>query len=435
MPKDQFSLHDTVRVTTKDAVYQGLVLPSGDATLVLKLDNGYNIGIDRKRIKEVEVLKKAAATKDPTAAVIKDNPSLPTIHLLHTGGTIASKVDYATGGVTAYFTPQDIFSMFPEIRGIANLRSELIGNIMSENMRFYHYNLLADRAVKAVKDGADGIIITHGTDFLHYTSAALSFALKGLGVPVILVGAQRSSDRPSSDAFLNLVSAASFIAGSDYAGVGVCMHAETDDDSCIVVPGTKVRKMHTSRRDAFRPINCRPIARVSHAQEVEMLSEGYPKKMAMPKGFTAIRFKEGLKVGILKGHPSMHAEEVLAYKDFDGLVLEITGIGQMPIIAMDEHSKENSRIHDAIKTLAKKMPVAAAPQTIYGRVVMNVYSEGRELRSLGVVGDYSDMTPETAFIKLAFLLSNHSADETRRLFSEDIVGEISPRTEEGEYLS
>ncbi len=360
-------------------------------------------------------------------------PRLPIISILHTGGTIASKVDYETGGVIAKFKPAELVAMFPELRGIANIRCELLGNIMSENMRFGHYNAIAKAIGQDIRKGTDGIIVTHGTDTMHYTSAALSFMLENLPVPVILVGAQRSSDRGSSDAALNLISAAYFIANSDFAEVGICMHESMNDTSCVILPGTKARKMHTSRRDAFKAINALPKARVTLSKEhskkkIEFLSGYVSKKDRAGKKLRLTLMDDRVRVGFLKSHPQMFASEFLAYRAFDGLVVEGTGLGHLPILETDRLTAEHKRIAAAIRELAKKTVVVMAAQTIHGRIHMDVYAVQRKIRELGVLGHLSDMTPETAFVKLAWLLSNHSREEAARLIGKDFCGEISERS-------
>jgi glutamyl-tRNA(Gln) amidotransferase subunit D len=303
--------------------------------------------------------------------------------------------------------------------------------MMSENMRFAHYNILAKEVEKEVKKGVDGIIITHGTDTMHYSSAALSFALENISVPVLLVGAQRSSDRGSSDAALNLLSAAYFMSESDFTGVGMCMHENIDDTTCLIIAGTKARKMHTSRRDAFRPINSTALARVDFANKSVEKMKSYH---AQNSGKCSLKlFKEDLKVGLLKAHTNMYAQEFSAYSSFDGLVVEGTALGQLPNAVVDEHTKESGKILDEIKKLTKKMPVVMASQCLYGRIDMNVYSEGRTNMQAGILGNYSDMTSETTFIKLAWLLSNHKND-VAKLITKNLRGEISERIEDNDFL-
>lgn len=420
---------DRVKVVTAEESIEGVLMPDEKDFVVLKLDTGYNIGIDKKRIKEITLLKehRPTTTAMPKAEYKKE---LPTIAILHTGGTIASRVDYETGGVIAQFKPEEMLEMFPELKEIANIRSRLIRQMFSEDMRFGHYNILAQEIEKEIKEGADGIIITHGTDTLHYTGAALSFMLQNLGVPVILVGAQRSSDRGSTDAALNLISAAFFIVASkDFAEVALCMHESINDDWCVVLPGTKSRKMHSSRRDAFQAINTEPWARVNYKEKkVDLLRTGYRKRAKTTP--TIRQFKEHVKVGILKMHPNTSAQEIEFYKGYDGLIVEGTGLGHMPINEIDELTKEHTRIAEAIRKLVQNGTiVAATTQTIYGRINMNVYSTGRKMQELGIIGNYTDMTPETAFIKLAWLLSNYPKDKAKEMYSQNIAGEISQRLE------
>ncbi|MBU0471481.1 MAG: Glu-tRNA(Gln) amidotransferase subunit GatD [Nanoarchaeota archaeon] len=359
---------------------------------------------------------------------------MPTISILHTGGTIASKVDYSTGAVIAKFSESDILKLFPEIELFANIKSHLVRNMQSEMIRFAHYNLLAKAVEKEIKAGAQGIILTHGTDTLHYTAAALSFALENINVPVILVGSQRSSDRGSTDAAVNLIAAMQFIVNSDFAGVAICMHENFNDENCLILPACKSRKMHTSRRDAFRPINTSPIARVNHEKKQIVFLSDYNKKVNYNGLKLSLKlFNDKLKIGLLKAHVNMFASEFLAYKDFDGLVIELLGIGHLPTMKVDEFTSENDKLLKAVRELVKNMPVVVAPQTIYGKIDMNVYSPGRQLIQSGLIGNYTDMTPETAFIKLAWLLSNHKKD-VKELFSKNLRGEISDRSEKEGFL-
>ncbi len=294
-----------------------------------------------------------------------------------------------------------------------------------EDINFNHYNLIASEVEK--ESNIKGIIITHGTDTLHYTSAALTFMLDNLQFPVIIVGAQRSSDRGSSDAFLNLYCACKFIAETDYCGIAICMHQNLNDDNCIILPSLKTKKLHSSRRDAFKPINTEEIAIVNKKQ-VNFIVKDYPK--ASNKKLIIKNFKD-VKVGILMAHPNMKAEEISNYKNFDGLILEGTGIaGNFPINKIDSYTEENEKIYNELKKLAKKIPVAVTTQTIFGRVNMNVYSTGRKMQEIGILGNLLDMTTETAFIKLAFLLSNYPKEEARKLYSKNLKGEISSRINE-----
>lgn len=390
----------------------------------LKLENGYNIGLEKAKVRSVKVIKEYQETR-PVLEKPKAKAGLKTIMILHTGGTISSKVSYKTGGVVSRFSPEEVVEIFPELKGLANVETKLVRNMFSSNIRFAHYNLLAKEIEKALKV-CDGVIVTHGTDTLHYSSVALAFILEGLEKPVLLVGAQRSSDRGGSDAALNLLCAVQFAVKTEYAGVAVCMHEKSSDDACLVFHPCKVRKMHTSRRDAFKAVNGLPLARVWKEGKVEMLSK-MPERQ---KDKLKLKlFNEKLKIGILKAHPNLWAEEVKKYEKFDGVVIEGTGMGHVSVEKIDEETSENEVILKEISKLAKKIPVVMTSQCIFGRVDMSVYEYGRKLLKTGILGNLSDMTPETAFVKLAWLVSNYKDKEVRELIGKNLRGEISERSE------
>jgi len=407
---------DFIRVLLKDETLDGIVMPSGDNYLVLKLASGYNIGLENKKIKKITVLKKVVSSR------IKEEkqPVKSDITILHTGGTIASKIDYSTGAVSAKFSPSELKTLFPELKKFGKIRSILIGNFLSENIRFEHYNKLA-RTIKKEIDNTKGIIITHGTDTLHYTSAALSFMLQGINKPVVLVGAQRSSDRGSSDASLNLISAAKFIK-EKIPGVFVCMHNSESDDSVIIMNGVNCKKLHSSRRDAFKPINIEPVALIS--EKIKWI-----EKPKMKKEKFKVYYLKDLKIGILKVHPQMFVEELKTFEKFDGLIIEGTGLGHLPVEKFDSLTYENEKIFKEISRLSKKIPIFMTSQTINGRINMEVYSPGRKLKKIGVLGNYNTMTSETAFVKLAWVLSNFkNVDE---VMMNNFFGENSDRLKDG----
>ncbi len=413
---------DRVKLTTKSKVYEGILMPSSSKdSYVVKLSSGYNLGILKKKVKKAEVLKKVSVKKSKVKKH-KHSKKKKTITILHTGGTIASKVDYETGAVSSKFSPDEVVELFPELEKMVNVNSRLLGNMFSEDMRFEHYNVMAKEIRKEVKKGVDAVIITQGTDTMHYTGAALSFILENLSIPVILVGAQRSSDRGSSDAAMNLIGAVHFVLESDCAGVALCMHSTTSDTESWILPGLKCRKMHTSRRDAFHPINAKPWAVVNYKKgKVKIVDNSFPKKS---KNELKLKLFNDVKVGFLKIHPHMFVQELKTYNAYDGLLVEGTGLGHVPINDVDKYTSEHDKIRKQVKSLAKKMPVVMASQTLFGRVNMNVYSTGRELQDLGLIGNLSDMTPETSFVKLAWLLSNYPK-KVKEMFSENLRGELN----------
>ena len=427
----KFTNGDSVEVTTKDKTFSGIYIESNKKDVVtIKLSSGYNIGVNKKEVKKIKLVKKNK--KEKTVKVLNVNKGLKKISILHTGGTVASTVDYKTGAVSPRFDPEEIINMFPELNEIATINSRLIGNIWSQDIRFVHFNILAREIKKEIESGAKGIIITHGTDFLHYTSAALSFALKNLPVPVLLVGSQRSSDRGSSDAGMNLINAVYFAVNSEMCDVGICMHNNMNDDYCAILPGLKTRKMHTSRRDAFKTINTKPWALVDYRKgEIKYVDKSFNKKV---NGKLELNlFNEKLKIGLLKSTINMDAKQFLFFKNYDGLVIEASGIGNLPTSVLDRYTKDHKKIFNALKILTKKTVVVLAAQTIFGRLNMNVYSNQREMQEIGVLGHLNDMTPETTFVKLSWLLSNYKKDAKNLLF-ENLKGEINERLMSDEFL-
>jgi glutamyl-tRNA(Gln) amidotransferase subunit D len=416
---------DKVRIEKKSGeVHEGTVMPSDKKdSIVLKLDNGYNLGIDKTSIKKTEILESAKEDKDKKKKMVKKNPKLPLISILHTGGTIASKIDYRTGGVVSKFTPEDLLEMFPELGEIANIDSKLIQNMWSDDLRFCHFEKIAKTIEEEAKKGAKGIIIGMGTDNLAVAAAALAFVFEEINIPIIFVGAQRSSDRGSTDAVMNLVCAAEFITKTDYTGVAICMHSSSGDTTCSILPACKTRKLHTSRRDAFKPVNESEIAKIDYkTRKIDMLKENEKGKSLKLK----TKFED--KVALLKISIHMHPEQFEVYSGYKGLVIEGTGLGHTPGDVIDDCTKVHEKIKKVIKKLVDEGTIIVMTSTcLFGRVNMNIYSKGRDLLEMGVIPG-EDMLPETAFVKLAWLLGNHSADETKKLIRKNLRGEITERT-------
>ncbi|MEA2036875.1 MAG: Glu-tRNA(Gln) amidotransferase subunit GatD [Nanoarchaeota archaeon] len=424
------SAGDKVKVITKDETIEGILMPNEETdSVVVKLDNGYNVGIERSKVKKIELIKKYKEKNEVKEKIFIDGKKLPMISILHTGGTIASKVNYETGGVIAKFDPAELIDMFPELKKIANFDSKLVEQMFSEDMRFEHYKKIADAVKKEIEKGSNGVIITHGTDTLAYSSAALSFVLENVNIPVILVGAQRSSDRGSSDAAMNLICAAEFIAKSDFVGVAICMHEKPDDNNSVILPACKTRKMHTSRRDAFKPVNDISIARINYnTRKIEFLKDY--KKRSDKKLILKDKFEE--KVGLIKCHPNMFKENFDCFKGYKGLVIEGTGLGHAPV---DPPNKLNVKILDSIESLIKSGTVVVmTSQCIYGGTHPHVYTAAINLSDAGAL--YAqDILSETAFIKLAWLLGNYKdKEEIKKLLITNLRGEINPRIGPDQFL-
>jgi len=408
-------------ITQDNENLKGILIKETKDSITLKLSNGYNIGILKKDIKRIKKFKSFGVVEKREIKKEIYDENKKNIVIIHTGGTIASKIDYKTGGVTARFEAEELLGLFPELKKLANIKSIFLANMFSEDMRFDHYKILA-KAVEKEAD-SDGIIIAHGTDTLGYSATALAFMLKNIHIPVILVGSQRSSDRPSSDAAINLICATQYILNSGFSGVAICMHNSTNDNECVILPATKTRKMHTSARDAFKPINDEKIALVNRDGKIEFI-----KHIEKREGKFELLDKIEEKVAILRVHPNMRPKQFLFYKNYKGLVIEGTGLGQAPVGVPNKFCLVHKKILNAIRTLIKRgCIVIMTSQCIYGSVQMHVYSDAIELVNVGVIPG-EDMLTETAFIKLAWLLGNYKDKrEVKRLIRENLAGEINKR--------
>jgi len=431
MKEKGIEIGDYVEVVEEEngtrVTHRGIVMPpyelSKGETLTIKLDNGYNIGILIDQIAEVKILEKAKPREEISfKEVLPKKPGLPNVTIIGTGGTIASKIDYKTGAVHAAFTAEELAKAVPEIFEIANITPKLLFNIMSEDMRPEYWKKMAHEVAKALNSGEDGVIIGHGTDTMGYSAAALSFMLRDLGKPVIFVGSQRSSDRPSSDAAMNSI-CSTRMAVEDFGEVAVVMHGETSDTYCLAHRGTKVRKMHTSRRDAFRSINDVPIAKIWSDGRVEYLRDDYRKRR---ESEVWVDDKLEEKVALIKVYPGMSGKliEFLVDKGYKGIVIEGTGLGHTP----------NEIIPTIERAVEEGVAVCMTSQCLYGRVNLNVYSTGRRLLKAGVI-PCEDMLPETAYVKLIWVLGHtQNLEEVRNMMLTNYAGEITPYTRFDTYL-
>lgn len=426
--KNGINIGDKVSISSKDMALDGEIMPKTEAgdrsTIVVKLDNGYNTGIKFSDDMIVEKLSEGKSEASFPKAKLTQKKGLPKVTLIYTGGTIGSKVDYKSGGVYTLTKPEELLYEVPELSGIANLEIIPLFSIFSEDMSHMEWQKTAQKVADALNTGSNGVVVTIGTDTMHYAASALSFMLANLSAPVIVTGAQRSSDRGSSDAFMNLVCAVAAAARSDIAEVCVCMHASSSDDRCVLIRGTRARKMHTSRRDAFRSINDTPIAFVDKAQKITYNND-YNRVGPSQKGVEA---KTGFedRVALVKIYPNSNPEilEFYASKGYKGIILEGTGLGH--VAATTQHRQFNWLQH--IKNAADKgILIGMTSQCINGRVHSSVYSTARMLSDVGVIY-CDDMLPETAYVKLGWLLANHRKEEAARLLNKNIVGEIKKRS-------
>jgi len=414
---------DLVRVKKERVTYEGILIPRSelgdDKHIVIKIKSGYNIGIkvtSKTVIEKIGTMTKPSFKPPPPP---EQKPNLPRVTIISTGGTIASRVDYRTGAVRPAISANDLYSIVPELSDIAAIDTEILFSVFSEDLTPKHWAETAKAVAKYIANGAQGVVITHGTDTMGYTAAALSFALQNLPVPVVLVGAQRSEDRPSSDAATNLIGAVIAAAQAPLAEVVVAMHETVSDEAIVLHRGTKVRKLHTSRRDAFKTVNANPVARVLDRKLV-MLTDEYKPRSAGKKLVLKPDFNE--KVALVKFYPGMNPNLIEWHIEagYKGLILEGTGLGHV-----------RRECFAAIKkAIDKGIIVAMTSQCIWGRVNMNVYTNGRDLTAMGVI-PLEDMLAETALVKLMWILGQTSdMEKAKKLLTTNISGEISARSVE-----
>lgn len=423
------AIGDTIIVKQDGKEYSGILMPraqigSDPDHIVIKLDTGYNIGVRLSPESEVKLAQKGKKKKRKTAEQeLVSVGKLPSVSILSTGGTIASKVDYQTGAVNPALSAQDLYDAVPELKKHAKVKAKVLMSVFSEDIRPTDWAQISKAVAVEIRDGNEGVIIAHGTDTMGFTAAALAFALQNLPVPVAIVGSQRSSDRPSSDAAMNLIQATDLVGQVNAAEVMVVMHAETDDSFAHAHRGTRVRKSHTSRRDAFQSVNSYPLFKISSKSGIEELTPPLLRRDPTRKLKLKPAFDEN--VALVRTFPGVKADIIdhLVNKEYRGIILEGTGLGHAPKAL--QSSIENAIDSDVV--------IAMTSQCISGRIDMNVYRTGVELLELGVVA-CEDMLTETALVKLMWLLANKKTTaEVRTAMSESIVGEISMRTEMAEY--
>lgn len=422
MGKSEARVGDFVEVHRDKIIYEGRLLePLEDEkdVILLKLGNGYNIGLKKSDVREIKVLeKKKESSKEKS---FKRDGSKPRIVFVVTGGTIASKLDPKSGAVKWLESPEDLLRVYPDIFKLVDVEKVEVPFLKgSENLDYKDWQKLAKVIGNYLNDSQiKGVIVTHGTDTLHYTSAALSFFLGRVNKPVVLTYSQRSIDRASSDARLNLVCSAR-AALSEIAQVMVVGHASTNDDFCYAINGAKVRKLHSSRRDAFKAVNTKPYAKITEGK-IEILNEHNIRSKEKVK--VDMKFEE--KVALVKFYPGAKADILDYYfdKGYKGVVVEALGLGQ--VATSESMNSWSKKIKDVV---SKGMVVCFAPQTVYGRLDPYVYSTGRELVKSGVIF-LEDMLSETAFVKLGFVLAHEKWDVKEKML-ENLYGEINDRLEE-----
>jgi glutamyl-tRNA(Gln) amidotransferase subunit D len=428
MERLAFGVWSEVRLETSRGTFEGLVLPRSETSdelhIVLKLNTGYNIGVRHDTVVAARELGYREAVYRIPEKSFPTHPALPRVKLLGTGGTIASRLDYRTGAVIPAFTPGELYGSVPELADICNLETDKLFSIFSENMGPEQYLTLARKIGEAVRAGFDGVVIGHGTDTMHHTAAALSYMVQDPPVPIVMVGSQRSSDRPSSDAARNLINATWTAARGPIAEVMVCMFGPTSDRYNLLHQGTRVRKMHSSYRSTFRTIGDVPLAMVDDGTLTPIRGDWRPRRTDRD---VRIQAAYDERVTLLYYYPGMQPDVVdaLVEKGYRGIVIAGTGLGHV-----------NRKIYPALDRAHRAgVHLYMTLQTLWGFVQMQVYETGREILQLGVV-PLANMMPEVAFVKLGWALGLHPGDPAavRALMTTPIASDMTEREPHDGYL-
>jgi glutamyl-tRNA(Gln) amidotransferase subunit D len=256
----------------------------------------------------------------------------------------------------------------------------------------------------------------HGTDTMQFTASALSFILD-TPVPVVFTGSQRSADRPSSDNVINAVCAVE-AAKSDCAEVLVCLHANEADRRCLLHRGTRVRKNHTSRRDAFETVGAEPLGEAVYdtAEGADGVSVGFHREHE-ERGAVGLGIAADLEtdVELLKFTPGTGPERLDALADSAGVVIEGTGLGHV----------NTSWVETVDDLTSNGTAVVMTSQCLEGRVCDRVYDTGRDLLDAGVI-EGEDMLPGTAMVKLMWALAH--SESVAETMQTPLAGEIQTRS-------
>ncbi len=416
---------DRIKVKKEEQTFEGIYLPRSELEdrdhITIKLDNGYNIGIKGGVIESLGEEEQLEVFPEIT---LEKKEGLPPVSMIATGGTIAARVDYKTGGVHMLMEPEEIFFTTPELTEMISLKKVLSPfRVASESMSFPEYQIIAELAAQELNENSEGVLITHGTDTLHYTSAMLSFMLQNLRKPVCLVGAQRSPDRGSFDGAMNLICAGVVAGHSRIGEVVTVMHGESSDEYCSVLRGTKVRKMHSTRRDTFKPINEKPLAKVWPSGEIEYTNTFREKGEGDCYADTVLEEK----VALLKAYPGSNPEilDFLVDRKYKGVLFEAYALGHLPT---DTVNARYSWLPAVKRAREEGMHIAFATQCLSGRVNPNVYTNARLMAHLGVIY-LEDMLPEVGYVKLAWVLGHtQNEGEVREMMLSNYAGEITARS-------
>lgn len=409
-----------VKITKGKARYEGVLLPrsqhTADDYVTLKVDTGYNLGVLIDKNAKIEITGQQKGHYQLPQIDVEADKQLPNVTLLGTGGTVASRLDYRTGAVLPAFTPEELFSAVPELVSTVNLTPKTLYKILSENFRPEYWIKTAEAIAKEIESGVQGVIIGHGTDTMCVTGCALAYFLRNLPVPVVLVGSQRSSDRPSSDGPRNILYAATLAGHENFAEVVVCMHGSTSDSYNLIHRATRCRKMHSSRRDTFRTLDDIPLGKIEESGVTWFKNDVRPRS---PAEDFCLDTKIDTRVGMLYSYPGMNPDILDSMVDlgYHGIIIIGTGLGHV-----------GTDMFPALERCQEEeIPVVLVVEPLFGYVQLRVYETGRDMLARGII-EGGNMLPSAAYTKLIWVLGHtRNVDEVKRLMQTSIAGEITDR--------
>ena len=305
------------------------------------------------------------------------------ILMIATGGTIASKS--GTQGLAPALTAEDLLACVPEIKEVCRVEEVQPFNVDSTNVYSRHWLTIASIIEKRYQE-FDGFVVTHGTDTMAYTAAALSYLMQNIEKPVVLTGSQKSAFLRDTDARKNLFDAFSFAADGRAFGVNIVFDG-------TVILGTRAKKTRTRSYNAFSSIDYPDVAIMREGKPFYYLNEDKP---------TSPRFYHAMddNIFVLKMFPGL-SPEIFDYlaKKCDALVIESFGAGGLPDYDNDEFFLRLKAFLDAGKT------VVCTTQVEREGSALDKYEVGRKLLACGSVLEAKNMTIEATVAKLMWALA------------------------------
>lgn len=324
--------------------------------------------------------------------------------LLATGGTIASV--HSDGGLVPGVPAAGLLQLMPQLRSRAEFVCRDVFSLDSSNIQPEEWRTLARAAFDALSD-ADGAVVTHGTDTMAYSAAAMSFMLRNPSGPVVFTGSQLPMGHPLSDAPANLNEAVE-VARTAPPGVYVVFNH-------TIIGGARAVKLRTTSFDAFASINARPLG------VIDADGPHYRSMTARPDGPMLLEDQLESRVFLLKLMPGTAPEvfDWILQAGFRGVVLEAFGLGGLHYIRRNLVDKLRMLSQNGVYTLV-------TTQCLYEKTDFSIYEVGRGVLSDHVVSG-RDMTSEAAVAKLMWVLGD--PEHRLRLLNESVCGEMTDEQE------